>query len=307
MISFTLDALQNRTQSQYTETSFVEDDPMMTRLPRPEDLPDFRDPPLVETVLSLQFRQLQGFSLVHLGMLWHQFRDAFPLIEEHPPLPSAHESFGMPSPAQMEVTIERKPPLPRLWLVNESETELIQIQEDRFIHNWRKAGKVSTPYPRYERVRAKFRDEVEKFQLFLTEERIGQITLNQCEVTYVNHIEPCEVWQRHGQMEGVLRNWTARESAFLPEVEGGRVQQRFVIRGDSGSPLGRLHASLVPAWTAGGQSPILVLTLTARGSPIGDGIDGAFAFFDLAREWIVKGFTDLTTTNMHRVWGRNDA
>ena len=280
---------------------------MTTRLPRPDGLPNFQDPPLVETVLSLQCEPLHGFSLVHVGLLWQHYRDAFPLIEEHPPLPEARETFVAPAQGQMEVTIERKPPVPRAWFLNALKTELIQVQADRFIHNWRKAGEGPTPYPRYERVRAKFRDEVEKFEQFLRDEKLGQVEINQCEVTYVNHIEPCDVWHEHGQVQRVLRNWTSSETSFLPEAEDATVQQRFVIRSHSGDPIGRLHASLVPAWTAGSPSPILVLTLTARGSPIGGGIDGAFAFLDLGREWIVKGFADLTTTEMHRVWRRIDA
>ena len=210
---------------------------MTTRPPRPEDLPDFRNPPLVETVLSLQFQPLRRFSLVHVGLLWHQFRDTFPLVEEHPPLSAVRETFGVPSPRHVEVTIEEKPPLPRVWFLNASETELIQIQADRFIHNWRKAGKVSTPYPRYEGVCAKFRDEVRSFQQFLSDEKIGQVVINQCEVTYINHIEPGETWRRHGQFEGVLRTWTAQGRSFLPEAEGGRIEQRFVIRSDSDRPL----------------------------------------------------------------------
>lgn len=164
----------------------------------------------------------------------------------------------------------------------------------------------STRYPRYEGVRAKFRDEVSRFQHFLSDEKLGQVVVNQCEVTYVNHIEPCGAWHRFGQIEGVLRTRTARGRSFLPEPEGGRIEQRFVIRSDSGGPSGRLHTSLASAWTAEGQSPILVLTLTVRGAPIGRGIDGAFAFLDLGREWIVKGFAELTTTDMHRVRGRID-
>ena len=280
---------------------------MTTRLCRPDDLPDFSDPPLVETVLSLQFQSLQEFSVVHLGMLWNEFRASFPLIEEHAPLIAARETFEAPSPRPVEVTFERKPPFPRVWFLNESETELIQIQTDRFIHNWRKSEDVSAPYPRYERIRKSFLSEVKDFQEFLYNQQIGNISVNQCEVTYVNHIEPCQVWNRHGQIEGILRTWTARRHSFLPEAEGGRIDQRFVMRSNSGNPLGRLHVSLSPAWKAEDQSPIYVLKLVARGSPINAEVDGAFAFFDLGREWIVKGFTDLTTTKMHRIWGRTDA
>ena len=279
---------------------------MTTRLHRPDDLPDFGDPPLVETALSLQFESLPAFRLVHVGMLWNQFRTSFPRIEEHPPLVAARETFGVPSPLSVEVTIEGTPPLPRVWFLNESGTELIQVQADRFIHNWRKSGVVSTPYPRYENIRESFLGEVRKFEEFIYNEQIGQVLVNQCEVTYVNHIEPSQVWHRHGQIEGVLRSWSAQRYSFLPEAEGGSIEQRFVITSDLGHTLGRLHASLTPAWKAEDQSAIFVLTLIARGSPINEGIDGAFAFFDLGREWIVKGFADLTTPEMHRVWRRID-
>lgn len=281
---------------------------MTTRVHRPEDLPDFQNPPLVETVLSLQFQPLEGFSLVHVGLLWHKFRDSFPVIEERHPLPVAYEAFGEPSQGQLEVKIEGKPSAPRAWFLNQAQTELIQIQTDRFVHNWRKVGQPSRPYPRYESIRQKFCEEVKELQRFLSDEGLGQILINQCEVTYVNHIEPCHVWRSHGQIDRVLRNWTSLEDgSFLPEAEDRAIQQRYVIVGDSGAPVGRLHASLAPAWGKGGQSPILVLTLTARGRPIGEGIDGAFAFLDLGRTWIVKGFADLTTTEMHQVWRRTDA
>ncbi len=286
--------------------NLAEDDPTTTRLFRPEGLPDFRDPPLVETVLSLQFQPLREFSLAHVGLLWDKYRHTFPLVEERTPLNAVRESFEVPSPRHEEAMIDAKPPLPRVCFLNESKTELIQIQAGRLIHNWRKTGKISTPYPRYERIRTNFRHEVWEFQEFLTDEKLGKLAIDQCEITYINHIETCEAWQGHGQIEGVLRTWTPQPRSFLPESEDASIQQRFVIRNESNSPLGRLHVSLTPAWKEEDRSPILVLTLTARGSPIDKGINGAFDFFDLAREWIVKGFLDLTTTDMHRAWGSTD-
>ena len=278
---------------------------MTTRLYRPEDLPEFRDPPLVGTVLSVEFQPLPGFSLAHVGLLWHKFRHTFPLVEERAPLGAERETFAVPSPGHEEVTIEGEPASPRVCFLNEPKTELIQIQADRFIHSWSKTGKVSTSYPRYERIRTNFRHEVWEFQEFLTDEKLGKIAVDQCEITYVNHIEPCEAWSSHGQIEGILQAWTAQQRSFLPELEGGSVQQRFVIRKGSDRPLGRLHVSLTPAREEEDQSPIFVLTLTARGAPLGQGINGALDFFDLGREWIVKGFSDLTTPDMHRVWGKH--
>ena len=163
------------------------------------------------------------------------------------------------------------------------------------------------PYPHFEPIRDRFRQEVTTFEQFLKDEGLGTLVVNQCEVTYVNHIEPSGVWERHGQIERVLTNLAALpEGSFLPEAEDGSVRLRFVIPGEVGNPAGRLHVVSQPAWKKADNTPILSLNVTARGEPLGEGIDGAFAFFELGRRWIVKGFADLTTPEMHRAWERTD-
>jgi len=273
---------------------------------RPKDLPDFRKPPLAETVLSLQFEPVAGLTTAHVGLLWARFRDQFPMIEEHPPLPAVFEKFQPPTPPQVEVSFEEKPPVPRLWFRNEPGSELIQVQSDRLIHNWRKMEGLD-PYPRFEPIRDKFRDEVGILEGFLSEEKLGMLVVNQCEVTYVNHIEPASVWERHGEAEKVFVMCSRLGTgSFLTEPEDAAVRMRFVIPGPKGNPIGRLHAVIQPAWKKSDTSPILTLNLTARGLPLGEGTEGAFAFFDLGRNWIVKGFADLTTREMQRMWERID-
>jgi len=98
---------------------------------RATDLPDFRKPPVAETVLSLQFEPLGQLTAAHLGLLWQRFRSELPEVEEHPPLRPVIEKFELPSPAQVDVTIEEKLPVPRLWFLNAPKTELIQVQVDR--------------------------------------------------------------------------------------------------------------------------------------------------------------------------------
>ena len=43
------------------------------------------------------------------------------------------------------------PPTPRVFFINTRRTELLQVQRDRFIHNWRKIGD-GDQYPRFERM-----------------------------------------------------------------------------------------------------------------------------------------------------------
>ena len=105
-------------------------------------LADFEYPPVVETVLPAQFERLAGMRLVHLGLFWDKVKDRFPQTEERPALIPVIEHFPDPMVTSGRVRFEAAeiPELPRLWALNKNGTEMIQIQNDRFIKNWRKQG-----------------------------------------------------------------------------------------------------------------------------------------------------------------------
>jgi uncharacterized protein (TIGR04255 family) len=157
---------------------------------RPADLPDYERPPLVEVVLSVQFSELQGYRTVHAGLLWaDKFRAAYPRVLEKPPLDPTFEVFApQPGAAQFQIKQMPGPPVPRLWFMNDDETELVQIQANRFIHNWRKVGEGET-YPRYEKLRERFFYELTQIEDFFKSWNIGSVEPNQCEITYVNRLE----------------------------------------------------------------------------------------------------------------------
>ena len=53
--------------------------------------------------------------------------------------------------------------------------------------------------------------------------------------------------------------------------------------------------------------PLIVLELSARGIGKDASIDHIWQWYSLAHEWIVRGFTDLTTEEMQFAhWGRDD-
>ena len=274
---------------------------------RPKDLPDFRKPPIVESLLGLQFEPIEGLTSAHLGLLWERFRDEFPSIQEQPPLRPAIEEFGPPK-RPISVTIEEGLPTPRLWFLNDSGTRLIQVQTNRFIDNWRRLQKDQdeNPYPRYEPRRARFLEEVRVLKEFLKCEGLGPIVVNQCEVTYVNHIEPSGVWENHGHIARVFNGCSFAHAEFLQAPEDAGFHARFLIPAEFGAPIGRLSVAVNPAWDRETKQPIFRTSLTARGAPLSEGDEGAFAFFDLGRRWIVKGFAELTTPEMHDVWQRCD-
>ena len=270
--------------------------------------PDFSDPPVVEVALSVQFDSLNKFRTPQLGLLWQEFRNSFPITEEHASLDAVIERFGAPRVRKGVARIEMldSPPLPRCWFLKKTGTELIQIQNDRFVHNWRKAG-TEAEYPRYEHIRKTFEAELKKFGAFIAREQLGEFCPNQCEVTYVNHIVSGKDWQVHGDLGNVITVFQRSFSdEFLEIPEDTGLRLRFLIPGDAGQPIGRLHVALDSGYRNNNDQPLFILNLTARGAPRGDGIDGVLGFMDLGRDWVVRGFTSLTTPTMHKKWGRRD-
>lgn len=275
---------------------------------RKRDLPDFTNPPVIEVAISVQFERLTGLHTAHLGLLWNEFRNRFPRTEEHPPTNPVIENLGVFRPPQLRVQVETVMPVPRVWFLNEAGTELIQVQQDCFVHNWRKVSVPTETYPRYERIRTTFQDELGAFLRFVEREDIGRVVPIQCEITYVNHIVAGDGWDELGELERVLAPWSGNYSdGFLKRPEQARLAMRHLIPGATGEPIGRLHIDLMPAMNLKSQRPMFVLTLTARGRPEVEGIEGALAILDIGREWIVRGFASVTTPTMHRVWGRIDA
>ena len=272
-------------------------------------LPDFDEPPVTEVALSVQFDRLSALRTPQMGLLWSAFREDFPRVDEHPSLEPVVERFGVRARNGGGVRMEIRPtaPVPRCWFLNQSGTELIQVQQDRFAHNWRKVGEADA-YPRYEYVRDRFQEELRGFQEFLAREGLGELIANQCEVTYVNHIVSGAGWKTHGQLADVLTVFNSRYSdEFLAEPEDVGLALRYVIPDSAGEPLGRLHVTAKPVYRRGDDVPMFLMTLTARGRPDGNGVDGVIRFMNTGREWIVRGFASITTSHMHDIWGRQDA
>src|SRR5262249_2810158 len=113
-------------------------DSSMSSPSRPDDLPDFKNPPVNEVVLSLQFASIPSFHSAHIGLFWEKIRQEYPKVSEQAPLQAAFETFGvMPvnpaSPFHIEALLS--PPMPRFWFEELDGNELLQIQQDRIIHN----------------------------------------------------------------------------------------------------------------------------------------------------------------------------
>lgn len=266
--------------------------------PSAPQLPEYDNPPLIEVVFGIQFKAIEGLKTPHIGAFWDKIgRTEYPIFREMPLLRHIVESYG-PSrsePANSELGLFKSPPLPRLFFISEDETRLIQLQADRLLQNWRKC-QVEAEYPKYSTLFPSFSQSWKLFCDFVKEQGLGEVHPDQYELTYVNHIEHGSGWTDERGIEGVFPWFKCkRDGAFLgvPEEAGWRISYVFPKN------TGRLHVEMKQGLTKEDGKPVLVLNLTARGSAEGD----LRKWFDLAHEWIVKSFADLTESSVQKdVW-----
>lgn len=275
-------------------------------------LPAYEDPPVSEVALSVQFQSLPTFNAVHGGLLWSRFRERFPGVEQHAPLEHTIERTGARSTSlKVAVTFVSGSDIsPRLWMLNEGSTELIQVQADRFIRNWRRAGPSKVPYPRYQsHLRPAFLRDFAEFQSFVEVEGLAPIVFDQCEITYVNHIFANSVWRGPEELEKVFTGWSAEyRNRMRHEIEGVGIRTRQALKGASGEFLGRLLVEIdtgsvpdIEGVDSEGQR-VLVMKLIARGHPFSSDLEGVMKFMDLGHAEIVSTFDRMTSEQMHAVW-----
>jgi uncharacterized protein (TIGR04255 family) len=108
----------------------------------------FDRPPVVEVACGVLFATAKPLRGAQLGLYWQRIRETFPRIEEAPPLAPVIEAQGSgPSAVELGYLFGPLPPLRRTWFISQDGRNLVQVQEDRFVFNWKKAAE-DDEYPR---------------------------------------------------------------------------------------------------------------------------------------------------------------
>jgi uncharacterized protein (TIGR04255 family) len=272
-----------------------------------DPLPSFKSPPLNEVVLGVQYDTVETFNITTYGLLWEKFKSQFPNIEHHMPLGPQFEkiggrrqSFGELSRFNIEPLISA--PLPRAWFISENGQELIQIQPDRFIRNWRRLDS-SNEYPRYEKhLRGEFLKNLMMLESFYQESGLGKLQPNQCEISYINHID---IDKTHNHLNEIFTGWSGQYNlSNIADLEDINLTVKHIIKNDDGEFIGRLYVKVMSAFKLIDDSPIFIIELTVRGRPLEKDVEGIIKFMDFGRESIVRAFTEMTTSEMHNIWNR---
>jgi len=101
--------------------------------------PDYVDPPVVETILGVQFDPLASWRNAHLGVFWKTLNtDDWPNVSDAPPLQPQFERFAESARWAMfgaQLTLTQDPSA-RLQIKNKAGDRMIQLQNSRLHFNW---------------------------------------------------------------------------------------------------------------------------------------------------------------------------
>ncbi len=260
-----------------------------------QELPEFNNPPVIETVLGVEFEPLQSFLVPHFGAFLLELKDNYNKFRQLPPIPPQLEKFEG-QPVEIPLFQIGYNPQIRCLFLNSNEEWRLQVQNNRFLSNWVKTQKI---YPSYDETLSRFKTNWNKFGLFLEKAKIEKPKIRQCEVTYLNHIEDNAEIEKLTKIFPLLADkLEGKEFLPLPEVIAINTVYRIPQK------RGRLYIEMKPAFRHSDAKNIIELSLTSRVLPSSSEGDALLDALNLGHEWVVRGFTDFTSKEMHNVWER---
>ena len=271
-----------------------------------DELPYFDDPPVIETVLGVFFRPVRNFNSVWQGTYWNEcLKSDLSDFDLRPPIEEIPERFG-PAPVSsgpvFRWEVADAPETPRLWAKWPSGERIFQVQRNALMSNWLRP-KGSTEYRRFSARLQELGDRYQQFSEFVAKYKLNEdqpLTPTSCSATYINHIQ-ADSWS--AALERTLTRWSSKGSDdWLPPVEQGRLQFSFAFPNQ-----GRLHVTAMSVIQRESKQPVLQLEFTARLVLAKEkcALEDVLQAVATGHEWIVRGFTSLTTPEMHATWRRS--
>lgn len=263
----------------------------------PAPFPHYNEPPLIETVLAVQFAPLRGLSTAHIGLFWDRLGSAWTRVEEVEArgqivqvVPRSDGWLGdaVFFPGRMN----------RLRILQEPGDRMLQIENGWFAYNWRRPRQ-DAPYPRFATLLPEFLDLFSKWQGFLSEQQIGAVAPNLWEVSYVNAIEKGSVWNSSEDWAKVLPELLkVPKLGPLGAPMTGQLRWRFPLLSDSGF----LEISLNHIVNAGHDREALQIVQLARG--VLSSLDQVQAGLETGHDAIVRAFEVMASDEAQQHWGK---
>lgn len=270
-------------------------------MPYPADFcPEFSSPPTVETVLGVQFEPLRGFRSGHYGWFWrdHLAGLGFNSLSDEKPLPNFVEAFGDPKLKLTRQADTLDSTAVRMKARTPDRGRTVQLQPDKLYYSW---NRLNNSLIRYADVKPDFLALVGNLNEFVANASLGPVGPNLWEIHYVNQIPQGRLWQEPRDWHRVLPTLFPTAD---PSVDGVRFatyagEWHFEIEPECG----RVHVKVAKMVLNQETTPVLYLSLLARGEIGGRGAPDLESGLELGHKSCVQLFMALTSPKAHTEWG----
>ena len=247
----------------------------------------FENPPVNEVVVSTYFDPpLSDFRNEHVGLFWGLIKDEFPEVSQHIPVGFAPE------------VIDNEFPMPRYWFISENGINIIQIQQNAFMFNWRRRDE---GYPRFHR---NIKPTFDKYYGFFSEfvrTRINDAdpTIDRCELVYINTLEAFEFWTGPQNTTNVIPSFSILDLGISDaEAQGFNCNYIYTVQTDLQINIG-IHA-VTKAQQPG--SPVLIFEIRAIGRLGRVSKPATDEWFERAHGAIKRCFIGMTSSEIQNCY-----
>lgn len=262
--------------------------------------PKFTNPPVVEFVLGVQFAALSKLSAGHFGLLWQKLGiDDWVTPGDGPSIPDQFEQFNRPRWSMPPIKgwrLQTSTPVERFTLANRDNNRLLQFQATRFLLNWKKSERLKPSYPE---LVGEFFEIFAKVQEFVREHQLGEMALNQWELTYVDAFPQDDYWTTPADwakfLPGLFGNLFQMSDIDL-SLEHRAAEWSFEIA----PKRARLHIQAQPGKWSEDPRDSLIVTWTARGPATN--IEVVRQGLELGHEKAVEAFLRVTDKDIQKRW-----
>ena len=232
-----------------------------------------------------------------MGFFWSKIKDQFPEVEDREPLAPHLENLENKASSPLFHLEMMSSPMPnRAWFAASDHSELLQLQRDRFVHNWRYQ---KDSYPHFEPLLERFTEGFSMLSMTLQELSLPQPRLVHAEVTYVNLIETPAL----DDFLTVVNSPNLSAGGVKSHGASGQLALRFPVESD-GRVIGSLYVECSPTRLSDPEVEGFQMMLTFRAPLPESNISTLHDLLLLGRSAIVHSFTGLTETKYHEKWRR---
>ena len=276
-------------------------------------------PPLISTIMDVQFLPVDGYLPIHALNVWSLFQSDFPVVGTAEILPIHVEPEDILKQRNFQVNVSNEAIHPRYIFQPVDFTpdrggELIQFQGNRFGHSWQcdKDG-INLNYPRFEKISEKFTNELYKLDRFFTEisnvssiqnalskesnsGRIGKLEINNAALKYDNRIKLSELNDR------MVKNWFKRIDLLEFNHESFLLNFTRKITLPMCS-ITRINVQIGNLLMANDEAAI-GFSITVRANINTQPIESVISFFHHAHKEILNCFEEITSAEAQDYWGK---